>query len=396
MKLQLLFLLLFLFVNAYSQYEYRPGYIVKLDGKTEEGLINFHGSEFNSKRCEFKKDIKADPVVYLPNDLIAYRLTDSKYFVSKRLLIENTDTLLFIECLISGKATIYYTQLNSREHYFLEKDSKLVEMNNNLIDVITNIRDYSNYSNQYKGILKYYLRDCPQMSNEIDNADFSKKSLIKISKEYHDYMCKDEQCIIYEKKIPKKRILWGIDFSYGTAKLEFANIHARMSMKPTTNLQFGINSQMNLDEEGAFNLKVALRYYSYKNDLLNVLGAVGSYVGSLTDIHYQYSMLKPEVQLKYKMKVRKIVPFVSAGMFTNFFLSEKGYIRDIQYDERTNILSNGNSSMNWMFGLVGEIGLETKLKPGNLSFSFFYESFLNIPFSSSNNLGLRCGYSFYF
>ena len=73
MKLHLFFLLLFCSVYVYSQYEYRPGYIVKKDGETENGLINFRSNEFNAKKYEFKKDTDtdADQVVYRPEDIAA-------------------------------------------------------------------------------------------------------------------------------------------------------------------------------------------------------------------------------------------------------------------------------------------------------------------------------------
>ena len=77
MKFQLLFPALFFFVSVYSQYDYKPGYIVKKDGNREEGLINFKSSEFNAKKCQFKKDTNANPVFYLPEDIAAYRFIDS-------------------------------------------------------------------------------------------------------------------------------------------------------------------------------------------------------------------------------------------------------------------------------------------------------------------------------
>jgi len=401
MRLLLLFLLLSCSVLVYSQYEYRPGYILKKDGQTEEGLINFHGKEFNARKCEFKKDINADPVVYLPGSITAYRLLDSKYFVSKKVRIENVDTIVFLECLISGKATIYFTAGKTQDHYYLEKDGDMVELKNEKTDVEKDGSNYQHSTNQYKGILRYYFRDCPQMFAELNYADFSSKSLIKLSKDYHEYVCKDEKCIVYEKKESKKKIQLGIDFSYGVAMLNFYDIKIQMSSEPKMQYQFGVNSQMNLDEEGAFNLQVALRYYSYKTQWVN--GKIYSMpilpdVKHSSDVKYQYSILKPEIQLKYKMKVWKIVPFASAGVFTNYFLTDKGVV----YNERLNttILFNSGGveegkigSMNGMFGGIVEIGLESKLKPGNFSFSLFYERFLTDPYRSSTNIGVRCGYS---
>jgi len=386
MRLRLLFLALFICVHGYSQYEYQPGYIVKLDGQTEEGLINFRSSEFNTKKCEFKKDNNATPIIYLPNSIEAYRLIDSKYFVSKRVLIDNTDTTVFLECLISGKASIYYAQWNSLDHYYLEKEGKLVEMNNNKIDVVQDGINYQRSSNQYRGILKYNFRDCPQMSQEIDNADFSKKSLIKLSKDYHEYVCKDEQCIIYEKKVKKRHIRLGVDFSYGTTKLYFVQNELDLSLNRTNQYQFDIYSQMQLDQQGAYSLQFSLGYYSYKGESFN---SEMDWVKNVYNIHYQYqfSILKPAIQLSYKIKTGKINPYVMVGIFSTLLLSDKG---ETQINNFIKQFNSDYGSFN--FGGRGEIGFE--IKPINTNFSVFYERYLSAPLTNSNVLGLKFGYYF--
>jgi hypothetical protein len=235
-------MLLLFYATAYSQYGFRPGYIVKLDGGTEDGLINLHGSAFNAKKCEFKKDSTSAPVIYLPTDIEAYRIKDSKYFISKKVLINNVETNVFLECLISGKVSVYYTNWDSQDIYFSEKDGVLTEIDNNLIDIERDGNKYEVHSNQYKRVLKSNFMDCPAMFPKVDNADFSKKTLIKLSKEYHDYVCKDEQCIIYEKKQSKIHVRLGGDFAYGTSKLKYANPGLYFSCDPISCYQFNINA----------------------------------------------------------------------------------------------------------------------------------------------------------
>lgn len=395
MKLRLLFLSLFFSVYAYSQYDYKPGYIVKPDGNTEEGLINFHGSEFNGGKCEFKKDAKSEPVVYLPTDITAYRLINSKYFVSKKIFIENVETNIFLECLISGKATIYYTKWNSKDIFFLEKDGKLTEMSNNTTQVRKDGIPYESSSNQYIGVLKYNFQDCPLLTQKIDNADFTKKSMINLSKEYHEYVCKDEECIIYEKKISKRHLLLGLDLSYSALKLEFAKNMLGFSLDPVNQCQVSITAQMNLDEECAYYLQFSLGYYLYKNEFLNYDELIGSSMSLPNDIYYEFSVLKPALQVKYKAKIKKIVPFASAGMFTMLFLTDKGEIYHRAWDESM-YFSSGEfkRSNNFMLGGIGEIGFETGLKPGNISFSLLGEYYTTNPFRTSYSLGLKCGYYF--
>lgn len=255
MKIQIIIPALILFVNVYSQYDYKPGYIIKNDGETEEGLIYFKTSGYNATTCNFRKDKDAEPVIFSPGDIKAYRFTDSKYFESKKVPINNQEILVFLECLISGKSTIYFTQLNSNNYYFIEIEGELHEINNALLEKVRDGVAYQVPSKQYVRVLKYLYKDCPSVVQKLDQSDFSKKTLINLSREYHEYVCKDEPCIIYEKKIPKNRFLLGFDLSYGISSFKFADPHFDMSMKPKNLIQAGVFSQINLTEEGTFNLQ---------------------------------------------------------------------------------------------------------------------------------------------
>src|SRR5690606_35713081 len=160
MKCPLLLLILLYSLRTYSQDGYQPGHIIMVDGSTEEGLINLRSAEFNAKKCEFKKNASAETVTYFADDVAAYRFNDGTYFVGRSVSIENSDTILFLECLISGKASIYYTRWNSADYYFLETEGKMVGINNNRADVIRNGVVYNAPSSQYRGVLKHYFRDC--------------------------------------------------------------------------------------------------------------------------------------------------------------------------------------------------------------------------------------------
>ncbi|MBN1597506.1 MAG: hypothetical protein JW894_04390 [Bacteroidales bacterium] len=398
MKIKSLFPLLFLFASVYSQYDYKPGFIVKKNGEREKGLINFKSSEFNAKTCQFKKDSSANPVIYLPDDISTYRFIDSKYFVSKKVFIENADINLFLECLISGKSTIYYTQQNSQDYYFIEIEGELHEINNNKFIMVIDGVEYEGWTYQYRGLLKYYFRDCPQVVQKLNNADFSKNTLISLSKEYHEYVCKDEQCIIYEKDISslRKRIIFGIDFSYGKIKLDF--YQGLISMETKNVYQFNVNSQINLDEAGAFNLQFSLGYYFYKNEIINNITSFTSVTVSIpNDIYYKFSILKPAIQIKYKLQFGKIIPFASVGFYPSVFLADKGELYEYNFDDIVPFTSLGfyriKGHMSMLCG-IGEIGFEKRLEPNTLSFSFFYEPVLTRPMISFYTVGIRFGYYF--
>lgn len=99
------------------------------------------------------------------------------------------------------------------------------------------------------------------------------------------------------------------------------------------------------------------------------------------------------------MTAWKIAPIVSAGIFTNIFLTDEGYIYNERIDATFALNSGGflgdvNKGHREMLGLSGEIGIQTGMKQGGFSLTVFYETFLNTPFQNTFNFGLRCGYFF--
>lgn len=127
-----------------------------------------------------------------------------------------------MEYLLNGKASIYYLKTHEKERYFIEKDGEIAEMNNDE-NVIKNQYDdtYSKPSNQYKGVLKYYFQDAPGILNSIDYLGFDKKSLIKISKKYHQKICNNESCIIYAKNSVKPIIHFELFIETGIHQYSF-------------------------------------------------------------------------------------------------------------------------------------------------------------------------------
>jgi hypothetical protein len=269
MKIKILFLLLIFCTEAFSQHAYKPGYIIKKDGTQEEGFIKVKSSGYNAKKCKFQKDKKTHPRVYLPEEIAGYFLLDSKYFESKNIFINGVQRDVFLECLISGTASIYYTVLNTADHFYLEKEGKLVEIENNKVEIIKRGASYEAPSNQYKKILNESFKDCPTVVQKLDSVDFSKKSLVFLSKEYNECVYPDAQYIIYQKNIQKKQLNLGLDFSSGITKLNYSQNFGNIDMPPTNTFQFNINSQIELDETGTNNLLLSLGYYYYKNELLN-------------------------------------------------------------------------------------------------------------------------------
>jgi hypothetical protein len=104
-----------------AQSDFRPGYIVNNNGDTLTGLIDYKGNQANARKCIFKLSNDASEEKFTPDDIKAYRFIDSKYYVSKKVMTEDsTETQLFLEYLIDGIVDIYYYLSPSGDNYYVD------------------------------------------------------------------------------------------------------------------------------------------------------------------------------------------------------------------------------------------------------------------------------------
>jgi hypothetical protein len=200
--IRLLLLAGFLFsaVLVNGQTDFRPGYVIDLNNDTIFGEIDYRGDVLMSEICRFRKNSKENEIRYSPTDILAYRFIDSKYFVAKEI----TGKKVFLEFLINGQINIYYRKSYMGDHYYLEKeDAQLIEIPyeegvKHQYDMV-----YLHKSTKHIGILSYYMKDAPDLQSKINTISKPEhKNLIKLAEDYHNLVCKDEACIIYEKQMP--------------------------------------------------------------------------------------------------------------------------------------------------------------------------------------------------
>jgi hypothetical protein len=62
-------------------------------------------------------------------------------------------------------------------------------------------------STKHIGLLNYYMQDAPEFQSRIAKVGKpNHERLIKLAEDYHNVVCKDEACIIYEKKLPRLKL----------------------------------------------------------------------------------------------------------------------------------------------------------------------------------------------
>jgi hypothetical protein len=221
LKTYLCLFLLFITGLVRAQTDFRAGYVIDLKNDTLMGDIDYRGDVLMGQVCTFKAPINGYITRYAPEDIAGYRFKNDRFFVAREIKGKK----VFLEFLIKGKISIYYIRDNEGDHYYIEKIAgKLVELPyKEGIKYDNNIgyrHDYDKNGNEYDknkaysfsstthiGILIYYMQDAPEFQSEIIKLKRPEHDdLIKLAKDYHTQVCKDETCIIYKKKAPPTNV----------------------------------------------------------------------------------------------------------------------------------------------------------------------------------------------
>jgi hypothetical protein len=308
------FILVLSFSALHAQF--KEGYIITNNNDTLVGYLNFEGSMINSNRCSFKSAPDSDAVTYYPGEIIGFRFNNSKFFITREIFRENELQKVFLEWLIKGKASIleYAGDLNPRYFILLENDSLYELENTKEIKNIDEI-DYSVENKEYVGALRYYLQDAPSLSPRINTLSFDDKSFIKIAHDYHEQVCKDEACIIYEDTHRKINTSLGVAVNNFYSQLKLNNTKAENAYLAST-FGFGISGEFS-------NLPILSPKFSLR---LNAMYYHIIYSYSLEGLNYTYGdderlfaidFIRVPLQLTYKFSHSKLKPFVGLGLAAN-------------------------------------------------------------------------------
>jgi hypothetical protein len=149
------------------------------------------------------------------------------------------------------------------------------------------------------------------------------KSLIKLTKKYHNYVCNDEKCIIYEKQLPAIEFTFALFVSMNISSLTFSNsglyqvIHFNTAYFPTIGLQ--INSTLpRANEKLSFQIsgEYGKSYFygsgiaPYKNN------------PSIEQVYMHITSFKGKTGFKYTYPKGKIRPIVMIGSNVSFFTNK--------------------------------------------------------------------------
>ncbi len=381
MKCKILVLILISLCDftASAQFDFRPGFIVKGASDTVYGLIDYKGNKSNARKCLFiaGRNKESERVTYTPSQISAYRFTNGKYYISRTVQSGSEEIQLFLEYLINGKIDVFYYRDDDGEHYFIENEKdKLVPLTNEEKDVYVDWVQYREESKKYIGVLKYFMQESPKSVKKAEQVNLNHGSLIKIARDYHNDVCINEQCIIYEKKLPKVSFLLGPVIGMNLTFLNVIDDNIASNYKylilgnwiPKLDPAIGLCLKMTLPSMNeraqlCYNLIFQrMRMEMHANTYDDVLDLT-----AINDIICKQLVLSNSVTFRYEFTPGRFRPvFVGGGYLAYCFDNE--YTRNYTYRMSDgSILMSGevhtNPFSNLIYGISVGPGLTMKLNP---------------------------------
>jgi len=317
----LIFLILTALLKGIAQTDFREGYYITLENDTVFGLVDYRGEAKNSQVCIFKKEELSVPVKFEPTEIKGYRFIDGKFYISYQINTGNEEKTVFLEFLVNGITNLYfYRDLNNYMYFIEDKNGKLLLLSNEVIT--SNVEgkgEVQRNSNKYIGVLRATFADCKEIQPQLDNVSLGHKSLINITKSYHNYVCDTEECIVYEKKVPSAKIRFAPVLKTGVANLRFSKgIFSNYSFEPEVYFGAGILVSTvfpQINEKLSFEAELDFNMYNFHGSYQVQNGSIMEYYDAYLDL----KSLQPTISVKYTFPTGKIKPTVAIGGFADIF-----------------------------------------------------------------------------
>jgi hypothetical protein len=195
---------------------------------------------------------------------------------------------------------------------------------------------YVSEQKKYKRILYYVFGKSAKVRKEISNMSLNHKSMIRIARDYHEEVCTDKECVVFEKKLPVFKVnigpaigisMDGLEVDKGLKEnydfLEGSDFN--ISVFPAAGLRIRF-TMPNLNERLSFIYSPELGFQKFRT--LNQTDYMGYPAES--DISFSRYNLINSAFLCYDFTFGKIKPYVFAGIRMNYYF-KTDYSRKLSY-----------------------------------------------------------------
>ncbi|WP_209400074.1 hypothetical protein [Pseudozobellia sp. WGM2] len=377
---------LFLSLSAYSQSDFRKGYIVKVNQDTISGFVDYRSNTSNSKKCIFKKSLDTKSKTYTPSNLISFQFENGKNYKSEEVSIKGLSEKLFLEHLFDGNTNIFISSQNGKEHFYItDEKGKFHELKNDEKEVLRNGKTYVFDSHEYRTTLTLVFYKSKNILNELSTLAFNRKALIKIAKNYHIEITKNESYKVYGEKASKPHQSFGpiIGLSHITvsANNELQNQFYYFKESPTKNTPSPLVGFFYKTNFPKLNERIFLQWSTYIS-FSNVEWAHRRqeslyHFTEKNNINLKRTLWSNNFSVKYEFPKRKIKPTFQVGAFNNLEISSE-YQHDYELKDTNGVTTRTDQTTESPFsklnlGFLLGTGFQTEIIDKEIYFDFLYQ-----------------------
>lgn len=156
-KSTFIFLFTLFSITALSQGDFRQGYIIRNNGDSVAGWVDYRNAKRSERVCTFKSSPKAPKEKLTPKDIKAYGIIGDRIYVVKTLPVLNGNPVTgFVNFLADGALKLYSFQ----GIYYVETDSIILLPPTYSKDVTVKGKAYKQTVKPYINILNRLLAPC--------------------------------------------------------------------------------------------------------------------------------------------------------------------------------------------------------------------------------------------
>jgi hypothetical protein len=354
--------------SVMAQSGFRPGFIIKNNGDTLNGLVFYGSSGKFKKSCLFKRFEIAQEFDYSPGQIKAFGLRNGRYFESKTIGRKE----IFLECIVKGDVSIYvipgkykgsvYVQNSQTGLFKLDKGSN-------------QINGGGNFGN-FREALTWMLNKTGNQQVSLDDMDYDAKeiaSVVRKSSAFSEnsskgFMQTPGVNIWRDNSFFKESSLFSIGLNGG---YQFVTVNTPGNGRS----RFFTEALFNKSYRPAIGLYVNSKFSKISDRWsvdLGLLYLADSYYGYSEysehydtyrdDIMIDFSEIQVPLSLHVTFGKGAIRPFIRAGGFMSFLI-DQSYARQSELQQGDLVYTDyyEDFTLNNSMGLIVSAGIQFKM-----------------------------------